>query len=1197
MINENELQISSKSYTNKDFASIYPELLELAKKLTNIWDPSSSNESDPGVVLLKLLAFIGDKNTYYIDKNVLEIFMPSATQESSMRKLSEMNGYEMGYYNSAEVDVTFMYKGLMSNSDGNVTFYLPAYSTVVTGTDSAVTYVLLDRVELAERGVSVRKRAIEGTLQYLRGTDNSSIQLNSLDDSNRLYFPERFVAVNGIFISNVDEINSIWKPVDNLNTETPLTKCFKFGFDSIRNLPYIEFPADIATLIGSGLDIKYIVTQGTDGNIKASFLNKLYNSTNLNDFATWSTDTAKTTLAVSMNDLVISNESASMSGRNPEGIDEAYNSFKKVVGTFTTLVTCRDYANFIYKLNGQYRVSNVQVADRRTDINYSNNLITFDEFGTHLTSNENRANITPFDLVIYPLNSTNDNYDKDSYYNSFKRKTDLQNKLSTDLEDAKIISHDIKYPLEDGVFLYKNYYKLNVKITTITKVNNAEANAIIGNIKTALYKNFNAREVDFGYEIPFDSILTVIQQADARIKNVSLDEPQLSTKVLKVNTSQTEVDYLTVDNTNSSEHQKLLAKNILAGRVSLFDYYDDFEFEFYQEVRTGVSPIIKNLKSVSTSIPISKTSLASGYMLQENEVIQLIGPNLTTKITYPSYVNFNYVGVGANVPAGVEHKLVSGETLKINYTDTNDVEKNITYSSGDIIKVSGFTLESTATSSRAKITKSFNGVNIDMNSLTVNETIEIRDFVKSTLSKTWKCYWLLDERKNPDNCLFATGKDEIILSEGESFIYTDDAMTELVILGSGTKLTLDNPSTSDSAWILDRAKLISKEKIDDKGLAAFSSFDWKVVNFALNNLTIQEMSIYAFGQGTTVKISDIQSGKTQIDNDLISIPDTATIEYKEAGETNFTQVSQYSISGEKWLVRSRLDFNTGPEIYQKIGVGQEITFTQDNNTQIPVTKEPDKETVFKLNIPFYRSGGDDIDLSVVRFVNQTVEISYDVTALVYNNATTPILLQRNADTKLISYEVKNYISPLSLPIISVSGKYSLIMFYWNKPEDSSVSSIVLSAVGGGTISKYNQTGSDGTLFSGLNIMKLNGTVNELTVTITGSNLSTTSDTLSIGEISVINDLNYERFGWDSTSTLVTEKLLSTISTLATKTIDGVDRDIFFYNSALDSSHLIEVEDTSSQYALFDYNNIANQFTISEIDVDGSTISIARSSRL
>lgn len=35
MINDNELAISNKSYINKDFATIYPELLDLVKKLTN----------------------------------------------------------------------------------------------------------------------------------------------------------------------------------------------------------------------------------------------------------------------------------------------------------------------------------------------------------------------------------------------------------------------------------------------------------------------------------------------------------------------------------------------------------------------------------------------------------------------------------------------------------------------------------------------------------------------------------------------------------------------------------------------------------------------------------------------------------------------------------------------------------------------------------------------------------------------------------------------------------------------------------------------------------------------------------------------------------------------------------------------------------------------------------------------------------
>ena len=56
MITENDLRISSQSYTNKDFEAVYNELLTLAKKISYKYDPTSSNESDPFIVLLKLLA-------------------------------------------------------------------------------------------------------------------------------------------------------------------------------------------------------------------------------------------------------------------------------------------------------------------------------------------------------------------------------------------------------------------------------------------------------------------------------------------------------------------------------------------------------------------------------------------------------------------------------------------------------------------------------------------------------------------------------------------------------------------------------------------------------------------------------------------------------------------------------------------------------------------------------------------------------------------------------------------------------------------------------------------------------------------------------------------------------------------------------------------------------------------------------------
>ena len=79
MYTEKDFEISNKSYTNKDFESIYPELLDLVKTLTTKWDPSTSNESDPGVLLIKLAAIIADKLNYNLDKNILELFPLSVT--------------------------------------------------------------------------------------------------------------------------------------------------------------------------------------------------------------------------------------------------------------------------------------------------------------------------------------------------------------------------------------------------------------------------------------------------------------------------------------------------------------------------------------------------------------------------------------------------------------------------------------------------------------------------------------------------------------------------------------------------------------------------------------------------------------------------------------------------------------------------------------------------------------------------------------------------------------------------------------------------------------------------------------------------------------------------------------------------------------------------------------------------------------
>ena len=47
--------INNISYTAKDFQLIYPMLIELAQKISPKWNPAASNESDAGVLLIKMI--------------------------------------------------------------------------------------------------------------------------------------------------------------------------------------------------------------------------------------------------------------------------------------------------------------------------------------------------------------------------------------------------------------------------------------------------------------------------------------------------------------------------------------------------------------------------------------------------------------------------------------------------------------------------------------------------------------------------------------------------------------------------------------------------------------------------------------------------------------------------------------------------------------------------------------------------------------------------------------------------------------------------------------------------------------------------------------------------------------------------------------------------------------------------------------
>lgn len=767
MLTQNEITSLSLSPTKKDFVQIWNELLEVAGKLSERWDPTSTNESDPGIVILKALTGIADKLNYNIDKNILEAFMPTAAQEDSMRKLCDMLGYSMKYYRSATTKVAIRYYNPEPSDDEKKQMssglFIPKF-TVITNGDQDVRYFTTNQRDLSisEQSPFLEIPCMEGQVVKCESINNNSvITVNQISENNRFYLPETQIAENGFFIYNVRtgtndvlEDGIQWNQVTNLNVQPRGTRAFKFGFDSYESRPYIEFPEDYSELFNEGIFVYYTRTNGVNGNVSPRTLTQLELPTGDG----WGN--------VSVESFNVENIVSATTGANAETIKQAYTNFKKTIGTFETLVTCRDYMNKVYSMvnedsNKPY-VSNILVTDIRNDINRAVTICSCDGAGiyyketplinsaglkntttkpvynpnrlannldtkwflgsvdglmplygaTFIQENANDFDYTApgdssaginndgvfplngfwaikqnnvnyvttlpveteqaidhFDLIFYPfkaysqLNGTVKEKDiKNIYNSSFKFTTQNLNKIKQELDAANIrtIAHNIKCPRSTAeksgtnenfgdLVSINNYLRLNATVATNTKVTEEERKNIIKNIKISLANAFNMRELDFGENIPFESIISTIEKADPRIRVASINEPALYTTFSVVDNYTDDIpniieyavasEYLAREDLsvnssiqfNTTEarkiYNKLAVRNILAGRLPLFNYNTTFKSSFseaaYQitevvDVHDVPDSLIKPKEDMPYTVALSDNNIFAGRWIPDN---------------------------------------------------------------------------------------------------------------------------------------------------------------------------------------------------------------------------------------------------------------------------------------------------------------------------------------------------------------------------------------------------------------------------------------------------------------------------------------------------------------------------------------------------------------------------------------------------
>lgn len=731
--------LNNLSYTNKDFQTIYPELLTLVKNLSSKWDPTVSNESDPGVLLIKLCAIIADKNDYNIDKNVLECFPLSVAQESNARQLFEQLGYIMGWYKGATTDVSLRWIG--DTTEGYSVDYSFGKFPMVSDSDNATVYTLIDDIVLPDDGTTVTTRAIQGiaTQFLLNGSD--TITSAELDSEKRIFLPDINVAENGIFISNADgsygtedgdDSYGGWRKVDNLAVEMLGKTIYKFGVTQDGSSCYIQFPEDAEYLIGQGIKIVYIRTDGSEGNIASRELEKFYNDT----YAY----VGDNEIQITSEEVQITNVSGTSNGADPETIESAYRNYKKTIGTFDTLVTLRDYTNAI---NESGIISNGFVTDRTNDIQSSYNVVSYNNGITKkILQVEEGADSNPemdaFDLKIYALNrGTSSQLDAKSYNSTFEVLVNDESSVSPDIDkllsyiqDAKCIQHDFGRILRNKVCMIKNKYIINCKIIPQYRVTDVQEKAISKNIRSALYTALNSQKIDFGEEIAYDTVYDIISKSDERIKSVVLENLSFTThavyydgtafKEVLINSLNDRVCgyfyggnfYEDVNHTNlitpttgayytdismgtdysnkvflyngyefiediTSEIQDTIyAKSVLNGNTQILYPDDGYDYALNQKF---IPPILNDVASVTTNASITMTGNGTAtYDVGEKEHIFLYAPNLTDSTQYSTYVKYQFV-INNDIDADSDYMLSENESITFYWKEEDDDEADYIY--------------------------------------------------------------------------------------------------------------------------------------------------------------------------------------------------------------------------------------------------------------------------------------------------------------------------------------------------------------------------------------------------------------------------------------------------------------------------------------------------------------------------------------
>ena len=555
-------------YTDKDYINILTDLINSIPGITQKW--KSTDENDPGMILVKLMAIVGDMLFYNQDMQSLEVYPNSVTQRKNAASIYKLIGYKMRWYKSAELEAN-----IVNTFSNGAT--MPRFCTFTTD-NNEITYTTFDQYELpsnmTNNGLETLITLVQGIPVTPSRTSNNPYPESgkpwhsiygynyTSDDiiNNRIYLKDSNIDQDHIIL--IDDQNDQWDLRENIYLTTNVGKFFEFGID-VNDKAYIELVDYYGNFNVSKFKIFYIKSIGEEGQIYANTLKNITGNV-------WSRGGSPSNpIIYNVSSFVHFTHYDSTIGYNPETPDEARKNSVKYQNTLDTLITLADFERATLREPG---VANVRATDLTNDpgmgVNYyvgdinmdtyinqedeiilenyladpvSNPLTTYQKrladinqdglinsedlqcLKNYLAADYEHAGqagvsqvtdtllLDGFVVKLYILRTEEwENVDDDTY----------KTMILSDLQEYKILPLTIDIDLHS---INKYYWTIKGKFLTKEPLTRDELQTIMININNDLRYKYSIEKVNFNSIIDYKDVIETILAVDNRILMVDLE--------------------------------------------------------------------------------------------------------------------------------------------------------------------------------------------------------------------------------------------------------------------------------------------------------------------------------------------------------------------------------------------------------------------------------------------------------------------------------------------------------------------------------------------------------------------------------------------------------------------------------------------------------------------------------------------------